>query len=295
MRSVDLEFWLAGSLALACSSSIKSPKVAGTETTPGTRSPEVATPGAAGVLSAAQLFAQLESERTVPRDENSPDSESDPEIAPDWPNHCRSAVKYPDTAPLESCDVRLLGNGSTLILSIVTACGGDSCDVASWVYTRTLGRFVALPRVTGGTMAADPTGEFLLVDESTGVGIPSEEETIVRDPFGGQDEIITARISLPSMTTTPFAACFSPALSPGGRWFVCRNRSGDVLRVAAGGGKPELVVKSGVAPEDLRWVPYAYGYPDAVEFLGPTRLRYTLEAWSDEQGGLQQREAAWSE
>lgn len=251
-------------------------------------------------LSASALFAELEAKRTgaVQPISAAPsaDPAEEPEPIPDdpeWPERCRGLVNYSEGEQMESCALTLHGNGSALVLHIVSGCGGDSCEVVAWVYTQALGRFVQIPGDVGGTLAADPNGRFLLLDDATDLSIPHEGEAELRDPFGGKDELITAKLELPSMTKTPFAACFSPSLSPGGRWFVCRNRAGDVLKVPIEGGTPKLVVKSGVAKDDLRWVLYAYGYPEAVEFIGAARLRYRLEIQS--RDGIEEREAPWSE
>lgn len=249
-------------------------------------------------LSASALFAELEAQRTggvapsnaVPSADPAPEPEPIPDD-PEWPEHCRGLVNYSEDAQMESCALTLHGNGSALVLHIVSGCGGDSCEVVAWVYTQELGRFVQIPGDVGGTLAADPNGRFLLLDDATELSIPHEGE--LRDPFGGKDELITAKLELPSMTKTPFAACFSSTLSPGGRWFVCRNRTGDVLKVPIEGGTPALVVKSGVAKDDLRWALYAYGYPEAVEFIGVARLRFRLEIQS--RDGIEEREAPWSE
>jgi hypothetical protein len=250
---------------------------------------------AAGSLSASALFAELEAKRTGGGvDQGSREAAEPPSESDEWPQYCRGLVNYPDSEPFEQCTAQLLGNGSALVVRVVSSCGGDSCQVLAWVYTQALGRFLPIPGDVGGTIAADPNGQFLLLDEMTELAIPHPDDLELRDPLGGKDEIVTMRLSLPGMQKAPFAACFSPVLSPAGRWFVCRNRSGDLLRVALNGGAPEVVVESGVAPTELHWAPYAYGYPEAAEFPSATRVRFTLDIEADDDSP-KQREAPWIE
>jgi len=187
---------------------------------------------------------------------------------------CRTHTGYGPAEPFESCSVELLGAGAVLLLRIVTECGGDSCGVRGWVHTRQKPGFTAVPGDLGGTVAASPTGEFLVIDAATSVGVPADKPA--RDPFGGRDELVLDRIDLPTFTRRPFAPCFSAVLSPRARFFVCRDRAGNVLRVPVAGGRPERVARSGLLPRDVDWVPYAYVYPGPVDFPTAERLVFTV-------------------
>lgn len=195
---------------------------------------------------------------------------------------CRRLVAYSTDAPIERCSVALIGDGNVLLVQIVSACGGDSCDVKSWVRSPVRRSFIEIPGGAGGTIAAGPGGDFLVVDQGADAG----------DPFGGGSEIILVRVALPSLTRSPFAPCFSARLSPGGKWFVCRDREANVLRIPTGGGRPEIVARSGTTAPEVDWVPYAYVYPDAVEFVASDRLRFEI-AFKD--AAPVTRTIAWTE
>jgi hypothetical protein len=67
------------------------------------------------------------------------------------------------------------------------------------------------------------------------------------------------------------APCFSPRVSPGGRWVVCRDKVGNVLRVGPEGGLP-VVVHRNIFPETVPYTPYNGDTPSAVDFLSPWRM-----------------------
>jgi hypothetical protein len=192
---------------------------------------------------------------------------------------CRKRTTYAGEA-FEDCSVTLLGNGSALLLSITLGCGGDSCDFRQWVFTPLLERPYAV-ETDGGVIEAAPDASFLLVDE---FALDSP------DPFPWT--LGTVRIDLPSGRRQTFAGCFSARLSPKGHWFLCRDRAANVLRVPLAGGVPELVASSGAVPEAIEWVPYAWLYPDPVEFRSPTELVFQI-AYQD--GALAQTAVSWSE
>jgi len=182
---------------------------------------------------------------------------------------CRAHTGYAPAEPFESCSVELLGAGAVLLLRIVTECGGDSCGVRGWVHTRQKPGFTAVPGDLGGNVAASPTGEFLVIDTETPEGVQADSP--VR-----HEALVLERIDLPTFTRRPFAPCFSAVLSPRARFFVCRDRAGNVLRVPVAGGRPERVARSGLLPRDVYWVPYSYIYPDPVEFSAAERLVFTV-------------------
>jgi hypothetical protein len=67
------------------------------------------------------------------------------------------------------------------------------------------------------------------------------------------------------------APCFSPRVSPGGRWVVCRDKDGNVLRVGPEGGLP-VVAHRNIFPETVPYTPYNGDTPSAVDFLSPSRM-----------------------
>lgn len=158
--------------------------------------------------------------------------------------------------PLDHCVAHLLGNGSTALVSLITECGGDSCSVESWVCSPATNGLVHV-NTGGGGVAASPAGDFLVVDEDVG---PVDTNS----PFDGRVRL--ARLDIATGARSPFADCVAPVLSPGGNWIACRNHAGDVLRVPIRGGAAEVVARSGADAAHVPWKPYAYIWPNAVEF-----------------------------
>lgn len=192
------------------------------------------------------------------------------------------------TQPLESCSLEPVAGGKAAFLQLTTECGGDSCDVQVFVYRP--GRPVLrLPdshkggSLTGGHLAMTPSLEHVITDW---VGLGPKDM--------GDWRVELYRIELRTGKASPWVkGCFSPALSPGGRWILCRNQSGDVLKVPLKGGTPTLVHRSGLSSGQVYWVPYAYIYPEAVTFPSPERLEFTTVSPGGEERRTQ--ELPWRE
>jgi hypothetical protein len=174
------------------------------------------------------------------------------------------------TQLLEECSLTAVVGGKAAFLQLTTECGGDSCDVQVFVYRP--GRpLLRLPdsskggSLTGGHLAMTPSLEHVITDW---VGLGPRDM--------GDWRVELYRIELRTGKASPWVkGCFSPALSPGGRWILCRNRRGDVLKVPLTGGTPTLVHRSGLSAGQVLWTPYASLYPDAVTFPSPERLQLT--------------------
>ncbi len=205
---------------------------------------------------------------------------------------CREQLNYSQDKPLESCHLRSLGAGVVLLLTLVTECGGDSCSTEGYVAHAAANGFVSVPDDVGGGAEVSPQGDALFVTEIADVVLPAPEGVEPRDPWGGEEPLYLARIALPSMEKQPFARCFSPTLSPGGAWILCRDLAGNVLKVSPAGGEPILVASSGLARGEVDFVWYAYIWPDAVEFLGDDRLKFRVVRADGESF---EREVAWKE
>jgi hypothetical protein len=193
------------------------------------------------------------------------------------------------------CTLESLGQGAALLVRQVDGCGGDSCGTRGWLRTRALTDFRELPIDVGGTVEASVDGTALFYDAVTSVALPGGDG---RDPLGGTEPVVTMRLSLPSLETTPFAACFSPRLSPSGQWLLCRDRAANVLRVPVAGGTPQRWVRSGRRPDEIEFVPHAYLWPDAVDFPSPTTLAYSIPLQARALGnptGLEQHSVPWSD
>src|SRR5690606_36819529 len=80
---------------------------------------------------------------------------------------CQSQVKAPPTKVLERCELEKLGNGSVLLLTLVTECGGDSCSTESYVKSATLSEFTHVPHDLGAGAEASPQGAALFLSAIT--------------------------------------------------------------------------------------------------------------------------------
>jgi hypothetical protein len=205
---------------------------------------------------------------------------------------CRGQVNYPETAPLQSCALDELGQGSVLLLTLVTECGGDSCTTEGYVMNAALPEFVRVPHDVGAGVEASPEGDALFVSSITDAAMPAPEGESPRDPLGGEEPVILTRIAVPSLESAPFAPCFSPTVSPQGRWVLCRDRAANVLKVPLSGGQPSLVWSSGLRAEDVYHVWYAYIWPQQVSFVSTNRFKVTVVRAS---GELFESEIDWRE
>lgn len=206
---------------------------------------------------------------------------------------CREQARLPEQMSLERCVLEPLGGGAVLLLTLVTECGGDSCATEGYVASARLDGFVRVPHDVGGGAEASPSGDALFLTKATDVaGPPPPEGVVVSDPWGGSEPLMLARVELSSMKSEPFAPCFSPALSPKGRWLVCRDRAANVLRVPLDGGTPNVVVRSGLEASEVDFVSYAYIWPSRVEFVGEDRMTYDV---TPAGGEVQHLESRWTE
>jgi hypothetical protein len=141
--------------------------------------------------------------------------------------------------------------------------------------TQRLTSFVRLPIDVGGTVEADPTGAYLVFDSLTGGSDQSAAGAKpVADAFGGTSEVILERLDLATFSRSAFAPCFSARLSPKGKYFVCRDAAGNVLKVALRGGQPLPVAESGVSASEVYTVWSRYFWPAPVSFPSPDRMTF---------------------
>lgn len=173
------------------------------------------------------------------------------------PARCAAAVDY--HGALERCALNLVGTGNALVLTIVTACGSDSCSTENWLLREPPDNVVALPNINGGGFAFDTTLSFYVMDNRS-----FRDEQDLRNNFYKRAPTLV-KVDLASNKSQPFAACFSPSLSPGGRYFLCRNPQGDLLRVPTAGGKLERFARNQVKGE-VAFSPYAFIYPSEAYF-----------------------------
>jgi hypothetical protein len=134
----------------------------------------------------------------------------------------------------------------------------------------------------GGGIAFDGKLTFYVVDHESTPDADSVYDVSRRT-------LTLWRADLDRQQSSPFADCFSPVLSPGGRWFACRNRRGDLLRVPVAGGKLQTVAVN-QAQGEITYIPYAYIYPDTPVFKSATKVSFST---GDEEN--REVSVAWQE
>jgi hypothetical protein len=190
---------------------------------------------------------------------------------------CRKQVGY--DGPAETCSIEPVGNNSAAVVRMITQCSGESCKVKGWLLRNELPPLPLPP-------AIDPAGNI----ETDG---PVSQ--IVGERIQGGDKEWTLELrafDLKTQKTTTLAACIAPRLSPGDRFFTCRDRAGNLLRVPVKGGKLDVVAKSGVAADQVDWAPAGYVYPGPATFPTEKQVAFETELIDDNPV---QKTAPWSE
>ena len=190
---------------------------------------------------------------------------------------CREATGYTGGAFLE-CSAEVVGRGTVAVVRIVTACGPDGCETAGWVIAEH-GRTARVPGDAAGAIEALPGLEVVVKDQA---------QKDARGEWG----VGLVRVDPRAMRTTPFAACMSPVLSPGRRWFVCRDRRGAVLRVPSRGGPLEEIAAP-LPREHVDFCPEAKVYPEPVVFAGERTVTY--ERRDDRAQAVETVQIPWQE
>ena len=179
----------------------------------------------------------------------------------------------------QDCHARPCQGASSLIVEAQAECGGDSCDGDAYLYTAN-GRKVALP--FAGHKACAPDGSFVVADV---VLEPTTEDAFYDPP---QWQVVLLKFPSDGQPSTRFADCMSPALTPDGRAFVCRDKAGAVLQVPLAGGQTKLVAEAGVPPQQVAYNPQSAIYPAPARFEADA-LRFSVES---DQGPIE-RSVPW--
>jgi hypothetical protein len=170
---------------------------------------------------------------------------------------CRALTGYAGKG-YSSCSAELVAHGEAVLVRIETECGCTTCTVEGWLFAR--GRAPVHLADATGTIDATPS-----------------LDVIVRDVVGrdarGEWTVSLHRVDAKTGASTPFAACMSATLSPRGRFFACRDKAGNVLRVPLTGGEPTVVVVAGDG-DRVDFAPEAHVYPDPVAFRGDRTLAF---------------------
>jgi hypothetical protein len=196
-------------------------------------------------------------------------------------NNCRKLVSYLE--PFDDCKFKLVGTGNAMVVTVIVECGGDSCSTKSWLLREDSLAPIELGELDGG-FEFDPTLSYYVIDYRTFKDDADRYKNFYK-------RIPTLRrVELQTRSSKAFANCFSPALSPGAKWFVCRNVRGDVLRVPIEGGKLEMVVKnSSRGPVNASF--YAFIYPESPYFYAPNEIGVRIEGTENDA----EQKAFWSE
>ena len=176
----------------------------------------------------------------------------------------------------EGCTVQVLAGGAGLVTIRTIECEGDGCQNEAQV--RVGDKVFDLPKPFYGKVVATPDMSAAFYDDTvTG------------------DKILIYRLELATGKTTEHKGCISPALSPGGKWVLCRDLEANVHKMPVAGGALALVEKSKHKGDVLvRW---NFGdFPKPVRFKDDKTLVYDVQINTDDGEPKRETfEAAWSE
>ena len=200
---------------------------------------------------------------------------------------CR-ALSGMATGSLDHCDLHLLANGTAPCLVIAYDCGAHLCSVKRLVWHGADPHPYSADYDEQGVVEVSPDHRYLIVSylsyEDT-----SEDMTVLTP-----ESARTERIEFETGHREVIANCLSTVLSPRGRYYVCRDLEGNVLRFPVNGGPLELIAKARLLPDQRIKLGGAFDdYPEPVVFPSPSRMKYTIYVENDEQ--ILEREAPFPE
>lgn len=189
---------------------------------------------------------------------------------------CRRITGY--QKPFESCSLRLLANGTAGAVAVVDSCGEHLCDVRYWVFAGDDRRWTSEVHYGGLELEVSPDHRWLFVGQLRETG-PEPVEMGPRGPLWNY-EFSTEQVDLSRQVTVATLPCGSLVLSPKGRYYVCRDLAGNVLRVPSAEPRAaglEPFVRVTLEPGQEIQIGGSFNdYPAAVSFPSPTELEYTL-------------------
>lgn len=188
-------------------------------------------------------------------------------------------------AAIERCELALLANGTAPCVSVIYDCGAHLCETETYLW---FGDNSAPRRVQGGgvdTLELSPDHRYLIRSEL----VHSDEPNTSPLPEGAR----TLQEDLSTGETKTIASCLSTVLSPGNRYYVCRDLAGNVLRFPISGGPLELVAEARVPENERLKLGGSFSdYPQPVEFSGDGRMKFSLYLQSET---VLEREVPWRE
>lgn len=187
--------------------------------------------------------------------------------------------------PIDRCELVLLANGTAPCVSVIYDCGAHLCEVESFLWYGEHSEPRPIHGAALGTLEVSPDHRYLIRSEL----VYSDEPATVPLPESGrtvQEELDTGQLKT-------LASCLSTVLSPGNRYYVCRDLAGNVLRFPVIGGPLELLVQAKIPETDRVKVGGPFSdYPQPVEFSADNRMKFTLYLQSET---VLERELPWHE
>jgi hypothetical protein len=195
-----------------------------------------------------------------------------PERSAALPEPCRKLTG--STRVIERCSLALLANGTAPSVSVIYDCGQHLCSYDTYVWYGPELAPQLIAGQLGQSLEVSPDHLALIVSRV------SYQDDVPFAPIGGE----TRRVDRVSGATTALSPCFSTRLSPGGKWYVCRNVKGDVLRFPVAGGALTRVAEARLPPgQQLKLGGPFDDYPATVEFPTPLELEYELYLLESEE------------
>lgn len=179
---------------------------------------------------------------------------------------------FGDEKPVEDCEAYLDAKKKVVVVSASRGCDGDPCDGDALVVTEEglqlsgLSPFVAI--------AWDGRRKHVYSD-TQGYRCSKDSADESGYLFCSSRYIFMTRIDVTTGAEEPWVDCFSPSLSPQGRWVYCRDYEGNVWRFADGTRARVLVWKNDQPDAGVYITPHIYFYPGPVGFE-QGRLRFSV-------------------
>ena len=180
------------------------------------------------------------------------------------------------------CGLATHAGGTAGEVAIIRNCGEHLCMVDYYFFVATRAQPYHFHAHVPTSFEVSPDHEYLLVSNHN----PSTfYEQFGSPEYGGNDNIMTYRISFRTGRAEPFLECMSPRLSPSQNFYACRSFDGDVMKVPVQGGTPQMVVPVALEPHETIKMggPFA-DYPEPVEFLPTGEIQYeiyVIRDWPD--------------
>jgi hypothetical protein len=177
---------------------------------------------------------------------------------------CKQKVEFKGS--VDDCYVRVTALGRAAVLFVKSECQ-EMCDVYTWFMTGADG-FQKVRPLDFGNMV-------ILPDLRTGV---SGNYTFDED---GDYTVWLNYLDLSTQKVKQGQECTEPGISPGGKWIVCRDIDGNVVRIPVGGGDPEVFHKTTASSVHTNRETGVGVFE--VEFVSPTEMKVKTYTGDEEE------------